>query len=59
MYEFFRELGRPFNPKQKPCPPSQEDMQRLLALAAKYNYGIGSPEENEAVGVMEYARPNL
>jgi len=34
-------------------------MQRLLALAAKYNYGIGSPEENEAVGVMEYARPNL
>ena len=26
-------------------------MQRLLALSAKYNYWIGSPEENEAVGV--------
>jgi hypothetical protein len=33
---------------QAPAPASQEDIQRLLALAAKYNYWIGSPEENEA-----------
>jgi quercetin dioxygenase-like cupin family protein len=51
IYEFFRELGRPFNPEEKAGPPTHEDMQRLLALVAKYGYWIGSPEENEAVGL--------
>jgi quercetin dioxygenase-like cupin family protein len=51
IYEFLRELGRPFNPEQKAGPPTHEDMQRLIALAARYNYWIGSPEENEAVGL--------
>jgi quercetin dioxygenase-like cupin family protein len=52
LYEFLRELGGPFNPEQKAGPPTHEDMQRLLALAAKYGYWIASPEENEVVGLI-------
>jgi quercetin dioxygenase-like cupin family protein len=37
------------NSSSGPATLHGEDMQRLLALAAKYNYWIGSPQENEAI----------
>jgi quercetin dioxygenase-like cupin family protein len=51
LFEFFRELGRPFHEEQKAGPPTPEDTQRLMALAGRYNYWIGSREENAAVGL--------
>ena len=50
LYEFFREIAKPA--QQGPSTlPSPEDMQRLFAVAAKYSYWMGSPEENAAVGI--------
>lgn len=50
LYEFFREVAKPA--QQGPAtPPSPEDMQRLFAVAAKYSYWMGSPEENAAIGI--------
>ena len=52
IYSFFRELGQPYDPGRSAGPPTPEDMQRLLALSTKYNYWIGSPEENAAIGLI-------
>jgi quercetin dioxygenase-like cupin family protein len=50
LYKFFREIAKPA--QQGPStPPSPEDMQQLLVVAAKYSYWMGSPEENVAVGI--------
>jgi quercetin dioxygenase-like cupin family protein len=50
LYEFFREIAKPA--QQRPAtPPSPEDMQQLFAVAAKYSYWMGSPEENAAIGI--------
>jgi quercetin dioxygenase-like cupin family protein len=54
IYDFFRELEKPFDPDQPAMPPTPEDMQRLLALAAKYKYWIASPQENAAVGLTGF-----
>jgi quercetin dioxygenase-like cupin family protein len=50
LYEFFREIAKPTQ-QGSSTPPSPEDMQRLFAVAAKYPYWMGSPEENAAVGI--------
>lgn len=50
LYEFFREIAKPAE-QGLMTPLSPEDMQRLLAVAAKYSYWMGSPEENAAVGI--------
>lgn len=50
LYEFFREIAKPAQ-QGNTMPPSPDDMQRLFAVAAKYSYWMGSPEENAAVGI--------
>ena len=57
IYNFFYELGKPFHPGQPTGPPVPEDMQHLLRLAAKYNYWIASPKENEAIARILFASP--
>lgn len=51
LYNFFRSIAKPFETGQMPAPPSPEDMQRLVAAAAKYHYWMGSPEENAMIGI--------
>jgi quercetin dioxygenase-like cupin family protein len=51
IYEFFQELAKPYDPEQPQGPPTEEDMHRLLALAAKYHYWIASPQENQSIGL--------
>ncbi len=50
LYEFFREIAKPAQ-QGSVTPPSPEDMQQLFAVAAKYSYWMGSPEENAAIGI--------
>ena len=50
LYEFFREIAKPAQ-QESTTPPSPEDLLRLFAVAAKYSYWMGSPEENAAVGI--------
>lgn len=54
IYDFFRELGKPYRPGEPAGPPTPEDLQRLQALAAKYNYWIASPEENAEIGLTNF-----
>jgi quercetin dioxygenase-like cupin family protein len=51
LYSFFRELARPFDPNKPPAPPTPEEMQQLFSLAEKYEYWLGSPDENAAIGI--------
>jgi uncharacterized RmlC-like cupin family protein len=51
IYSFFRELGKPFHPDQAAAPPTPEDMQSFLTLAAKHKYWLASPQENVAIGL--------
>jgi hypothetical protein len=51
LYNFFRELAKPFNAKQLPAPPTPEAMQELFRVATKYGYWLASPEENAAIGL--------
>ena len=51
LYSFFRELAQPFDPNKPPVPPTPEEMQLLFQLAAKYEYWLGSPDENAAIGI--------
>jgi quercetin dioxygenase-like cupin family protein len=51
LYNFFRSVAKPFEAGQMPAPPSPEHMQQLFAAATKYHYWMGSPEENEAIGI--------
>ena len=51
MYEFLRELTKPFDPHQPPSPPTREEIQQIFEGAARYGYWMGSPEENAAIGL--------
>jgi len=51
MYKFFCEVTKPFDPNQRPAPPTSEEMKKLFASAAKYGYWMASPEENAAIGI--------
>jgi quercetin dioxygenase-like cupin family protein len=51
LYDFFRELAEPLDPNAVPAAPKPEVMQRLFELAARYQYWIGSPSENAAIGI--------
>ena len=48
---FFQEIGRPVTADAFPQPPSPADIQRFVEAAARYDYWLGSPEENAAVGI--------
>lgn len=51
MHEFFGEVGRPFDPKRRPAPPTPEEMKSFLCTVAKYGYWVASLEENAAIGI--------
>ena len=46
---FFQEAGKPTDGAS--LPPSPGDLARMVAVAAKYHYWLGSVEENAAVGI--------
>ena len=46
---FFREIGRPVT--HSPQPPTPDELDRFVAVAAQYGYILGTPEENAAVGI--------
>jgi quercetin dioxygenase-like cupin family protein len=48
---FFREIGRPIQAGAMPPPPTPEDVRRFAALSATYGYWLGTPAENEALGI--------
>jgi quercetin dioxygenase-like cupin family protein len=51
LYNFFRELARPFDPNSPPAPPTPEEMQQLFSVAEKYEYWLASRDENAAIGI--------
>ena len=55
IYHFFRELGKPFQADERTGPPTPQETQRLLELAAKYSYWMASPEENADVGLTGFS----
>jgi quercetin dioxygenase-like cupin family protein len=48
---FFQEIGKPVSQGTPPGPPTPDDFQQLIRVAAKYDYWLGSPAENAAVGI--------
>jgi quercetin dioxygenase-like cupin family protein len=48
---FFREAGRPLSAGTALPPPTAEDVRRFAALSATYGYWLGTPAENEALGI--------
>jgi quercetin dioxygenase-like cupin family protein len=48
---FFREVGRPVTRGMPLLPPTPDDLQHFMRIAAKYNYWLGSPTENAAIGI--------
>ncbi len=52
LYNFFRELARPFDPNRPPAPPTPDEMQQLFSVADKYEYWLASPDENAAIGIL-------
>jgi quercetin dioxygenase-like cupin family protein len=52
MFEFSREITKPFDPDQPAGLPSLETMQELSKTAARYGFWIASPEENAAIGLI-------
>ena len=51
LYRFFSELAEPFDPGTGAPPPSPAVMQKLFEVAARYNYWIGTPADNAAIGI--------
>jgi quercetin dioxygenase-like cupin family protein len=52
LYQFFRELAEPLDhPVVPPQAPKPELLQRLFEVAARYQYWMGSPSENAAIGI--------
>jgi quercetin dioxygenase-like cupin family protein len=47
--KFFQEAGRPVT--GSPQPPTPDEIGRFIAVAGKYGYWLGSPEDNAAVGI--------
>jgi quercetin dioxygenase-like cupin family protein len=47
---FFQEIGRPVTPGVLP-PPTPDELEHFMRVAAHYHYWLGSPTENAAVGI--------
>ena len=52
LYHFFGELADPLGPGEAPPVPTPEVMQKLLEVAARYGYWIGSPQDNASIGIL-------
>jgi quercetin dioxygenase-like cupin family protein len=51
MYEFLNEITQPFDLDQSATPSTAGDIQEIFRAAARYEYWMGSPEENAAIGL--------
>jgi quercetin dioxygenase-like cupin family protein len=51
LYEFFGEVSKPFDPNQRPTPPTSEEMKTFFGTVARFGYWLASPEENAAIGI--------
>ena len=51
LYRFLLELAEPLEAGGSPPVPTPEVMQRLFEVAERYQYWIGSPSENAAIGL--------
>jgi hypothetical protein len=51
LYCFFRELAEPIDRNATLSAPTPEAVQKLFEVAARYEYWIGSPSENAAIGI--------
>jgi len=49
---FFEEIGRPVTAGSPLPPPKLDELQHFMHVAAKYNYWVGSPTENAAIGII-------
>jgi quercetin dioxygenase-like cupin family protein len=49
---FFQQIGRPVRAGAPLAPPTFDDLQHFMRVAAKYNYWLGSPAENAAIGLV-------
>jgi oxalate decarboxylase/phosphoglucose isomerase-like protein (cupin superfamily) len=50
--EFFVEIGRVVPASGALPAPTQEDVQRFVAAAARHHHWLATPEENAAVGIQ-------
>ena len=48
---FLQEIAQPWKPGQSPQLPSPEYLEHLLRASREYNYWLGTPEENAAIGL--------
>lgn len=51
IYGFFRSIASPVSSDLNSRPHTPADMERLMALSAKHNYWLASPEENASIGL--------
>jgi hypothetical protein len=51
LYQFFREVTKPFDPHESAAPPTPEETREFFRTIARYGYWIGSPEDNAAIGL--------
>jgi uncharacterized RmlC-like cupin family protein len=49
---FFQEIGRPVTAGAPLPPPTLDELQHFMRVAADYNYWLGSPAENAAIGIV-------
>jgi uncharacterized RmlC-like cupin family protein len=49
---FSREIGRPVSAGSPGKPPTPDDFQHLIRIAARYEYWMGSAEENAALRIV-------
>jgi uncharacterized RmlC-like cupin family protein len=49
---FFEEIGRPVATRAPLPPPTLDELQHFMRVAAKYNYWLGNQEENAAIGIV-------
>jgi quercetin dioxygenase-like cupin family protein len=51
LCRFFQEIGRPVAAGAPLPPPTPDELQHFMRVATKYNYWLGSPAENAAIGI--------
>lgn len=56
LYSFFQEVSKPFDQDRKETRPTSEEFQKLFETATRYGYGMGSREENAAIGLILIVR---
>jgi quercetin dioxygenase-like cupin family protein len=49
---FFEEIGRPVAVGTPLPPPTLDEIQHFMHVAAKYDFWVGSPTENAAIGII-------